>query len=89
MPTEAEMLPKNKYTIFDRKAKKYRKGIHSMFLSFASVYAQRDGGTDHSQNYRNGREYHKESILQDTDSVSLDNDRRTAKLYNTGVYQRL
>ncbi|OAQ67999.1 ribosomal protein subunit L31 [Pochonia chlamydosporia 170] len=32
MPTEAEMLPKDKYTIFDRKAKRYRKGIHSMFV---------------------------------------------------------
>ena len=31
MPTEAEMLPKDKYTIFDRKAKRYRKGIHSMW----------------------------------------------------------
>jgi hypothetical protein len=31
MPTEQEMLPKDKYTIFDRKEKKYRKGIHSMF----------------------------------------------------------
>ena len=29
MPTEAEMRPKDKYTIFDRKAKGYRKGIHS------------------------------------------------------------
>lgn len=29
MPTEEEMLPKDKYTIFDRKEKKYRKGIHS------------------------------------------------------------
>lgn len=29
MPTEAEMLPKDKYTFFDRKAKRYRKGIHS------------------------------------------------------------
>lgn len=34
MPTEAEMPPKDKYTLFDRKAKKYRKGIHSMFLCF-------------------------------------------------------
>jgi Mitochondrial ribosomal protein L31 len=33
MPTEAEMLPKDKYTIFDRKEKKYRKGIHSKFSS--------------------------------------------------------
>lgn len=31
MPTEAEMLPRDKYTMFDRKEKKYRKGIHSMF----------------------------------------------------------
>jgi hypothetical protein len=30
MPTEQEMLPKDKYTIFDRKEKRYRKGIHSM-----------------------------------------------------------
>lgn len=31
MPTEGEMLPKDKYTIFDRKARGYRKGIHSEF----------------------------------------------------------
>lgn len=30
MPTEAEMLPKDKYTIFDRKEKRYRKGIHKL-----------------------------------------------------------
>lgn len=29
MPREEEMLPKDKYTIFDKKEKKYRKGIHS------------------------------------------------------------
>jgi hypothetical protein len=29
MPTEAEMLAKDKYTVFDRKVKRYRKGIHS------------------------------------------------------------
>ncbi|TLD15359.1 ribosomal protein subunit L31 [Venturia nashicola] len=29
MPTEPEMLAKDKYTIFDRKVRKYRKGIHS------------------------------------------------------------
>jgi hypothetical protein len=29
MPREEEMLPKDKYTIFDRKVKRYRKGIHS------------------------------------------------------------
>lgn len=31
MPTEQEMLPKDKYTVFDRKVKRYRKGIHSEF----------------------------------------------------------
>ena len=30
MPTEVQMLPRDKYTMFDRKAKRYRKGIHSM-----------------------------------------------------------
>jgi len=32
MPSEAEMLPKDKYTMFDRKEKRYRKGIHSKSL---------------------------------------------------------
>ncbi|CRG83459.1 hypothetical protein PISL3812_00810 [Talaromyces islandicus] len=30
MPREQEMLPKDKYTIYDRKEKKYRKGIHKL-----------------------------------------------------------
>ncbi|KAL8691397.1 MAG: hypothetical protein Q9218_003373, partial [Villophora microphyllina] len=30
MPKEEEMRPKDKYTIFDRKEKKYRKGIHKL-----------------------------------------------------------
>ncbi|OQN98521.1 hypothetical protein B0A48_15782 [Cryoendolithus antarcticus] len=30
MPTEREMLPKDKYTMFDRKAKGYRKGVHKL-----------------------------------------------------------
>ncbi|KAI0969404.1 mitochondrial ribosomal protein L31-domain-containing protein [Xylaria arbuscula] len=30
MPTESEMLPKDKYTMFDRKEKRYRKGIHKL-----------------------------------------------------------
>ncbi|KAF1964371.1 mitochondrial ribosomal protein subunit L31 [Bimuria novae-zelandiae CBS 107.79] len=30
MPTEQEMLPKDKYTVFDRKVKRYRKGIHKV-----------------------------------------------------------
>jgi hypothetical protein len=29
MPTEQEMLPRDKYTVFDKKVKRYRKGIHS------------------------------------------------------------
>jgi hypothetical protein len=29
MPREQEMVPKDKYTIFDKKERKYRKGIHS------------------------------------------------------------
>jgi hypothetical protein len=31
MPTEEEMLPKDKYSVFDRKVKRYRKGIHSTY----------------------------------------------------------
>ena len=30
MPTEGEMLPRDKYTMFDRKAKGYRKGVHKL-----------------------------------------------------------
>ncbi|KAI1496708.1 mitochondrial 54S ribosomal protein YmL31 [Biscogniauxia marginata] len=30
MPTEAEMLPKDKYTMFDPKEKRYRKGVHKL-----------------------------------------------------------
>ena len=34
MPREEEMRPKDKYTVFDRKVRGYRKGIHSEFLDF-------------------------------------------------------
>lgn len=37
MPTEAEMEPRDKYTLFDRKAKNYRKGVHSGFLGWKGV----------------------------------------------------
>jgi len=37
MPREEEMLPKDKYTIFDRKEKKYRKGIHSMWTLLSAL----------------------------------------------------
>lgn len=30
MPTEAEMLPRDKYTMFDREEKRYYKGIHKL-----------------------------------------------------------
>ena len=30
MPTEQEMLPRDKYTMFDRKQKGYRKGVHKL-----------------------------------------------------------
>lgn len=33
MPKEEEMLAKDKYTMFDRKEKRYRKGIHSELLA--------------------------------------------------------
>jgi predicted RNase H-like nuclease (RuvC/YqgF family) len=54
MPTEAEMLSKDKYTMFDRKEKRYRKGIHStsalgtcdgscgVYLTFSSRTSQVD-----------------------------------------------
>lgn len=32
MPSEEEMVPKDKYTLFDRKERTYRKGIHSELL---------------------------------------------------------
>ena len=30
MPTEQEMLPKDKYTMFDKKVRGYRKGVHKL-----------------------------------------------------------
>jgi hypothetical protein len=36
MPREEEMLPKDKYSVFDRKVKRYRKGIHSKRTLFSS-----------------------------------------------------
>lgn len=48
MPTEQEMLPKDKYTVFDRKVKRYRKGIHSEshFYSINATMAIGDRGRD-------------------------------------------
>jgi hypothetical protein len=45
MPTEEEMLPKDKYTIFDRKEKKYRKGIHSKCSEMTMTTTRASGDT--------------------------------------------
>ena len=37
MPTEEEMRPKDKYTMFDRKEKNYRKGVHSEYCGLLRV----------------------------------------------------
>lgn len=65
MPTEAEMLPRDKYTMFDRKAKRYRKGIHSALLSWAKALCVRPM-TDFCwlQNSRNGPVFRRESTHQ-------------------------
>jgi hypothetical protein len=68
MPTEEEMLPRDKYTMFDRKEKKYRKGIHSMgFLWFFSSSGRVKVLTLKTslQNCQSGREFRRESILLD------------------------
>ena len=44
MPTEQEMLPKDKYTVFDRKVKRYRKGIHSKWQIIWNRTADALGG---------------------------------------------
>lgn len=71
MPIEQEMLPKDKYTIFDRKEKKYRKGIHSESLAMP-VFA--DYLLMGIQNCQSGREFHNESIPLVTDFVWLEDD---------------
>lgn len=65
MPTEAEMLPKDKYTMFDRKAKRYRKGIHSRFSR------EMDGCEEvviltMIKSYPSGQEFLSASTLPDT-----------------------
>jgi hypothetical protein len=37
MPREEEMLPKDKYTLFDKKEKSYRKSIHSTFPALCII----------------------------------------------------
>ena len=43
MPTEEEMRPKDKYTMFDRKEKSYRKGVHSEFDGHFLLLDERKG----------------------------------------------
>lgn len=38
MPREQEMVPKDKYTIFDKKERKYRKGIHSKWRGLFGLF---------------------------------------------------
>jgi len=66
MPTEAQMRPKDKYTIFDRKEKRYRKAIHSMpFLSPPARATRRhDADALFPQNYPSGRGCRNESTLR-------------------------
>lgn len=56
MPKEEEMLAKDKYTIFDRKEKKYRKGIHSQLDFWYTELKNIKTVTDFiSKNCLNGR----------------------------------
>ena len=52
MPTEQEMVPKDKYTMFDRKEKRYRKGVHSMLARikwFLDAECSNDGLSVHGK----------------------------------------
>lgn len=69
MPTEQEMLPKDKYTIFDRKEKKYRKGIHS---TFHGVEAFEETDADKLQSFQSGQDYPNDSTLLVIDRIWLD-----------------
>jgi hypothetical protein len=81
MPTEEEMLPRDKYTIFDRKEKKYRKGIHSEYFR-TSISPRRTLKV--MQNYPSGREYRNESIHLVTELLGLGNG-GLAAMYNTAL----
>ncbi|KAI4106951.1 MAG: hypothetical protein L6R37_001950 [Teloschistes peruensis] len=64
MPREEEMRPKDKYTIFDRKEKRYRKGIHTNAANKNPSLSLREGSADETiQSCPNGRESVNESIL--------------------------
>jgi hypothetical protein len=42
MPTEQEMLPRDKYTMFDKKEKKYRKGVHKWVVPHVCLWTTAD-----------------------------------------------
>lgn len=74
MPKEGEMVARDKYTVFDRKAKRYRKGIHSEWLFLLGVWLRGwEGGLGDliegdglivlcEQRYQNGQESVRGSI---------------------------
>jgi hypothetical protein len=71
MPIEQEMVPRDKYTMFDRKEKKYRKGIHSTcielnvrFLNFIMLTKL--------QNYQSGQEFRNGLTLLDTEMYGFE-----------------
>lgn len=61
MPREEEMRPKDKYTMFDRKAKRYRKGIHSEFGFFRSCLDGRFCWIDAKREQKGGGGFGSES----------------------------
>ena len=77
MPTEAEMLPRDKYTMFDRKAKRYRKGIHSRLLSWVKAPFVRPMTDLSLQSSPSGPVFRKESTRQ----VSNDREGRFWRVY--------
>lgn len=83
MPTEAEMLPRDKYTVFDRNAKRYRKSVHSMspsptqFRVVLCVCCEEFGMLIAScvQRFPSGQGCRRESTLPDTKDGRLGDGR--------------
>lgn len=42
MPREEEMRPRDKYSMFDRKVRGYRKGVHSTLVLFFGLLERRE-----------------------------------------------
>lgn len=66
MPTEDQMEPRDKYTIFDRKAKGYRKGVHSKDHHHHHCRSAARATLTRRQRCPSGRE----SVRESTPSVS-------------------